>query len=549
MRFFLFISILLSFSFAGNSQLFREQLKEKTAAQKDKIDFLDQLFSKTDNKLERTIIVNKKGEIYQKLGLLDSALVQHQLALTMAKSISSSNEEIAISYNKIGIIHIYQGKMDEAIINLEKGLPHFRNPKLKANTFNNIAIANKRKSQPEIALQNYFRALTIFKNEDLKTKIVSTLNNIGALYIEINEQKKAIEYFDKALKIAETNDNLDGVISSKANLANYYRKNNQIDRAITLIKESISHYITIGDYENRIATMNSLALCYGDQKKSKKELTTYFDILEIMDETGYSSAKTVIFINIANVYEIENKYDLAINYYNKAESNERANQSIIYLNNTYKSLAIVHEKNGDLSTSLFFKNKQIKLKDSLNLVKKELKVLELESQYKNNELNKQLSITETKNTSLWSTLLIFLLIIILISAGFYIYFNKYLRKSKTSKSLLTQNQMQEKNLRKLANSLKKKERLIKTMSLKHELLKLPYPTNLSPLTEREQEVLKGLKKGLKDQEIADQLFVSITTVRTHLRNSYAKIDVRNRAEAINFINKFEIFPVKSDSVA
>jgi DNA-binding NarL/FixJ family response regulator len=63
---------------------------------------------------------------------------------------------------------------------------------------------------------------------------------------------------------------------------------------------------------------------------------------------------------------------------------------------------------------------------------------------------------------------------------------------------------------------------------------------LDVLTEREQEVLIGVQEGLKDQEIAEKLFISITTVRTHLRKAYSKIDARNRAEAIQFISKFEI---------
>lgn len=52
------------------------------------------------------------------------------------------------------------------------------------------------------------------------------------------------------------------------------------------------------------------------------------------------------------------------------------------------------------------------------------------------------------------------------------------------------------------------------------------------LSRREQEVLEQLSKGYRYQEIADKLFVSIETVRTHIRNIYEKLQVNTRVEAL-----------------
>lgn len=51
------------------------------------------------------------------------------------------------------------------------------------------------------------------------------------------------------------------------------------------------------------------------------------------------------------------------------------------------------------------------------------------------------------------------------------------------------------------------------------------------LTAREQQVLSLLVKGMRNQAIADELSVSVTTVRTHLQNIYDKLGVSNRAAA------------------
>lgn len=52
------------------------------------------------------------------------------------------------------------------------------------------------------------------------------------------------------------------------------------------------------------------------------------------------------------------------------------------------------------------------------------------------------------------------------------------------------------------------------------------------LSPRERDVLHWLAQGYRYQEIADKLFISIETVRTHIRNIYDKLHARNRTEAL-----------------
>ena len=60
----------------------------------------------------------------------------------------------------------------------------------------------------------------------------------------------------------------------------------------------------------------------------------------------------------------------------------------------------------------------------------------------------------------------------------------------------------------------------------------------SGLTKREDEILSYLMKGYFYKEIAGLLFISVETVRTHIRNIYEKLQVRTRSEAIlKYLNK------------
>jgi LuxR family maltose regulon positive regulatory protein len=54
---------------------------------------------------------------------------------------------------------------------------------------------------------------------------------------------------------------------------------------------------------------------------------------------------------------------------------------------------------------------------------------------------------------------------------------------------------------------------------------------VEPLTERELDVLRLIAQGLTNQEIADVLFISVNTVKTHAKHIYDKLNVRNRAQA------------------
>ncbi len=63
---------------------------------------------------------------------------------------------------------------------------------------------------------------------------------------------------------------------------------------------------------------------------------------------------------------------------------------------------------------------------------------------------------------------------------------------------------------------------------------------VDPLSDREIEVLGHIAEGLKYQEIADQLIVSLNTVRFHTRNVYSKLQVNSRTDAINKGRELEL---------
>jgi two-component system, NarL family, response regulator LiaR len=62
------------------------------------------------------------------------------------------------------------------------------------------------------------------------------------------------------------------------------------------------------------------------------------------------------------------------------------------------------------------------------------------------------------------------------------------------------------------------------------------------ISKREYEVLEHMAKGLSNQEIADVLFVSINTIKTHSSSLFVKLDAKRRTQAIQKAKELLLIP-------
>ena len=60
---------------------------------------------------------------------------------------------------------------------------------------------------------------------------------------------------------------------------------------------------------------------------------------------------------------------------------------------------------------------------------------------------------------------------------------------------------------------------------------------VEPLSMREREVLWHISQGHSNREIAEQLVIAPSTVKSHVRAIYSKLGVENRAQALRHLHK------------
>lgn len=97
-------------------------------------------------------------------------------------------------------------------------------------------------------------------------------------------------------------------------------------------------------------------------------------------------------------------------------------------------------------------------------------------------------------------------------------------------------------------ALKLSKPKIKTVVVEKEVI-IPQPNNFCineaelkklNLSNREYEILQFLAKGLSNEEIAQKLFLSLSTIKTHNQNLYAKLEVKSRTQAIEKAKRLQI---------
>jgi len=428
------------------------------------------------------------------------------------------------------------------------------------------------------ALLAYKKANALFRITESKNYLAKSLRDLSSVYGEIGDVETALNNLFEALAMEETLNNTYGIIKTKIVLSNMYLLERQTKKAKEFLLSALN-LLRNGDYKDLEGNiLFQLAVCSERLNQLEEAMKYALAALTLVKKHELGKGQlAVTYGQIGVIYEKQGNLSKAIEFAKLGLELKQSNN--IGIIGSYGNIASLYIKMGDyslaekyakksfdLSKKLGFKQKlqsssmllhhvyksskeykkalqyyevYVRIKDSLNSREAEKTLIEKEAEFKislkekENKLSKKRIMLLERDKQIKNySLLGLVLILILGISGFVNYYQK-----KRNKELETNRQ--------IIVNLKEIEKL--KLSLQKETSKNSLETinnNLNdfldiPLSEREVEVLTELSKGLSNKLISEKLFVSVNTIKTHIKNIYIKLDVNNRAQAIRKVQNLK----------
>ena len=500
---------------------FQQALKNKPSAKQ-----LDSLFIEANHILTDSARVDVLIDIYRKTirtkpirsDILDTALNQ---ALKI-----NYKHGIARAYDRKGLSFRYDLKYQESVDNHKLALSYYRQTTDTFRTIkclNSLGVSLRRLNYERESIDYYLEALELSRLIKNDRSIAVSLNGIGNVFVNIEQYDKAMPYFREAL-VLEMN-NKRGTNYNLSNIGETFMFQQQYDSALFYYYQALDIANELMHKDNASVIYNCIGQLYqlkGDYEKSNEYYRAAIPKLEEYGGKRYLS-NTLINIGV-NDNQIGN-HQLAFNNITRGldlalEINSPENIIL-----AYKALSDYYQEVSNFDLALVNYKKSIALRDSINGEETKRNIAALETIYENERKDNEIkdyqfqAQMQRSQNMMQIQIIVFLLILVSVLAFFY------QLKRRNNKLVVDQmrNDIQEYILRidEYENKHDKKDE------------KEIFYQNVEQfgLSEREIEVLLLISQGLKNDEIADKLFLSVSTVKTHTRNIFIKLDVRNRIEA------------------
>ncbi len=458
---------------------------------------------------------------------------------------------IAEGYNKKGLNYRYaldyQKSVDYHLLSLEYY-------KQTTDTFglikclNSLGVSLRRMNYERKAMDNYLEALRLSRLMKNYKSIAVALNGIGNVFVNIEQYEKALPYFKEALAVERKNNNRKGMNYDLSNIGEVYMYQKEYDSALYYYNQALNIAKDLDYKDNASIIYNCMGQLYQLKEEYEKSNSYYDWSIDKLEKFNGKRYLSNTYINMGMNYCHLNKLDLAKENIEKGmaialDINSRENIIL-----AYQAFSNFYDKHKNYDLALTYYKKTIAMRDSVRGEITKQNINELEAIYENEikdskikEYQFQAKIDSKKTIILW------MLISFMTIAGIILFFLFQLKR-KNDKLALEQmrNDIQEyihkiEYFEKESNNISNTEQALNsTNEVSFEDEKSIFYKNIKQygLSQREMDVLLLISEGLKNDEIANKLFLSLSTIKTHTRNIFIKLDVRNRIEATRKAQNF-----------
>ncbi len=439
----------------------------------------------------------------------------------------------ALELKGLGEMYNYQFEASDSYFsrafNLLNLLDESTSHEIRGSVYLNIGKSLVWQSKFDTALSMMIASKEIYEQTDNLDGLAQTLNAIAIIYIQYsNDATKALESFKRALTLHEASNNEVDAARVMQNIGQIYNMQGSNDSALFYLRKSNRLVNDQKDFRSLAIGYNILGAVFFDLKQ--------LDSSEIY----YKQAIALDLVNQDSVGLIYDYSQLATTLVAKFDFGQAEKYSLLAFENTKdifiksesaETLANIYEKLGRSGKSLEFYKHFKTFSDSIRSEDQRTTVSELQTKYETAEKEKEIELAnaELDKERRFQTFLFIVIGLIVLFSGIAIFL--IVQRFKLRRALLSQ---EIDTLRVQINSLF--EGGLKDLKLDLEKINNGL---YKPLSEREYEVLNHAISDKNNSEIAEAVYVSVNTVKTHLKNIYSKLGVSNRKEALEVLLRYE----------
>ncbi|PQJ71932.1 hypothetical protein BTO14_01095 [Polaribacter butkevichii] len=451
-------------------------------------------------------------------------------ALTISKNIFYI-KGIGVCYDRKGINARYEQDYSSSITNHKRGLSYLTQTTdtlLILICLNNLGVTYRKVNLEKEAFNYYFEALKLSEKFKDKRSESIALNGIGNVFIDTHQYDKALYYLRKGIQLEKERNNNKGQEYGYANLGEIFIEKQRYDSAYFYIDKALDLAIKYPRKEGVAIKYTLFGKLYqrkGDYKKSNEYYFKSIPQLTTFKNTRYLS-KSCLNIGVNNLYL--NEFKEAKIYIDKGLFKAKQINSKENILLGYETLTDYYSKTNQFKKALNAQKQVLAVRDSILNEASQKSFISTQISYESSKKDTKIqSLAKAKNESddkansnFWLFIATAIIGLISILVLFLLRRNKILeleQKNTEIKNYLLQ-------IKKLKTSNQQE-----TSFSKKELKEFE-------LSKREVEVLKHISNGLSNAQIAEKMYVSSNTIKTHISHIYTKLDVKNRVQAIQKIS-------------
>jgi len=460
-------------------------------------------------------------------------------AITIAEKIFYI-KGLGVSYDRKGLAARYKSDYANSITYHKRALNYLdktTDTLLKIKCLNNLGVSYRKLNLEKEAFNFYFQALDLSEKIKHIKSITIALNGIGNVFIDTKEYDKALYYFKRVYLLDIKRKNIRGQEYSLSNIGETYLYKKLYDSAYFYINKALELTKKFKHKQSEAIRYNLLGLLFQKKGTYNKSTFYYKEAIPLFTKENNIRYLSNTLINIGKNQLYTGQYNEAFDNINIGLNSAKLIHSKENITLGYKALVDYYTKIKDYKNALKAYENAMVFQDSIVNEASQKSIISTQIAYETAKKDKQIQklaketaqSQKSANTSLNRLIIISVIgvfIIFILSLLFYLY--------RKNSDLEIENKNSE-----LQNYLYQISELKDKVNNKTASLNKEFTNNFSDfgLSKREIEVLTHITAGLSNAEIAEKIFVSNNTIKTHIKNIYSKLDVKNRIQAIKKIRE------------